>query len=127
MDISEEIKVDCNFRWGSCKRSTEESDITDTHQCKSGINHIGLHYCAYCGVVYLVKRVGIEYLALYADPPRFVPRRDDDVARWLKAWRDSFANPLDDRAQEIDAMLDDYRKHADTSTPLDAKIERGRM
>lgn len=57
---------------------------------------------------------------------RHEPKRGDDVERWLKAWRDSLGL-FDDRAQEIDLMLDDYREHADTGTPLGAEIERGRM
>lgn len=46
-----------------------------------------------------------------------IPRRDDDVASWLKARRDEgLADTIIWEA--IDTLLDDYRLHADTGTPL---------
>lgn len=51
-------------------------------------------------------------------------RRDDDVDRWLKRKR----NELDDYGwlaivrSAIEDLLDDYRLHADTGTPLDAEV-----
>ncbi len=52
-----------------------------------------------------------------------VPRRDDAVAAWLKAHRDEGDPGSGDegemRAYEVtDDLLDDYRLHADTGTPL---------
>jgi hypothetical protein len=45
-----------------------------------------------------------------------LPRRDDAVATWLKKWRDQ----RDPRPAHwvLDEMLDLYRLHADTGTPL---------
>jgi len=53
-----------------------------------------------------------------ADSARHRPRRGDDVDRWLKAWRDLHAAHA---WHVVDALLDDYRLHADTGTPLDAE------
>ena len=51
------------------------------------------------------------------------PRRGDDVATWLKKWRDQFPKRnkngfANERYQVLDDLLDDYRLHADTGTPL---------
>jgi hypothetical protein len=54
------------------------------------------------------------------------PMRDDDVARWLKRRRDE--NKRNGVLAEvcawvaIDDLLEDYREHADTGTPLDAEV-----
>jgi len=54
------------------------------------------------------------------------PRRGDDVDRWLKRWRDRYREdggewePIAYGA--IDDMLDDYRLHAGTGTPLDEEV-----
>lgn len=60
-------------------------------------------------------------------PPRREPRRDDDVDRWLKRTRDSLLALGSGRdtvlaAQAVDDLLNDYRLHADTGTPLDAEV-----
>lgn len=50
--------------------------------------------------------------------PEPLPRRRDQVERWLKAQRDAaYGQPL--QWETIDSLLDDYRLHADTRTPLD--------
>jgi len=54
------------------------------------------------------------------DKFRFRPSRNDDVEAWLRRWRDSFHDVEEWNA--INDMLDDYRAHADTGTPLDAVI-----
>jgi hypothetical protein len=56
---------------------------------------------------------------------RHEPRRDDDVARWLKRKRDEHVGrPSPDHLWHLlDGLLDDYRDHADTGTPLDAVVE----
>ncbi len=55
------------------------------------------------------------------------PRRDDQVAAWLKARRDQYKHGQTDEAVAIhyalDAALDDYRDHADTGTPLNQEIK----
>lgn len=122
MDTSEKNK--CYFRWGECSQGASGS-----HLCMSDPNHTGLHGCVDCGVVYLRKRPEVINLTFSdqpkAEPFRFQPMRGDEVERWLKVWRDHF--PDDEMRQTIDDMLEDYREHADTGTPLDAIIERGKM
>lgn len=56
-------------------------------------------------------------------PERHQPKRDDDVARWLKEWRDRF--PKGEECPEVDivhdainAMLDDYRARADCGATM---------
>lgn len=49
-------------------------------------------------------------------PARHQPRRGDDVEAWLKRWRGMLGGS---RWLAVDAMLDEYRLHADTGTPLD--------
>jgi hypothetical protein len=57
---------------------------------------------------------------------RHEPHRGDEVERWLTGWRDAF--PADGLGvhlivwQTIDDMVEDYRVHADTGTPLDAEV-----
>lgn len=46
------------------------------------------------------------------------PRRGDAVAEWLKAGRDQYP-PESNHYMAMDLLLDDYRLHADTGTPLD--------
>lgn len=123
--------TECLVEWGRCAARLGTSDFERKHRCgpKYRKDHEGLHTCAYCGVVYLKKREGISFSSLTPDSLlRFTPKRDDEVARWLKAWRDNFERGgTSDGWQVVDALLDDYREHADTGTPLDATIERGRM
>lgn len=53
-----------------------------------------------------------------------VPRRGDPVEQWLKARRD--AAVAWDAWHVIDGMLDRYRLHADTGTPLDRHVREGK-
>jgi hypothetical protein len=64
------------------------------------------------------------------------PRRDDEVAAWLKAKRNEWyvssqyrLTPSEARARTIytaiDDLLDDYRLHADTGTPLNEHVSDG--
>lgn len=53
-----------------------------------------------------------------------MPHRDDKVAAWLKEWRNRFKPDTDGPADEdaynvVDALLNDYRDHADLGIPLD--------
>ena len=77
-----------------------------------------------------VDRFHTHYIAGFRrmeDPPpggtgphRHTPRRDDDVAKWIKAARDASATgPEDDAWHVLDTLLDNYREHADTGTFLD--------
>ena len=51
------------------------------------------------------------------------PRRGDPVEAWIKTWRDKFTDTWGDSAYwSIDAMLDDYRLHADTGVPLESEV-----
>lgn len=57
------------------------------------------------------------------DPHR--PRRDDDVARWLKGRRDKHVNGDGDELPyywAIDSLLDEYRARADYGLTLDDDI-----
>lgn len=49
-----------------------------------------------------------------------LPARGDHVEAWLKAHRDRFADGFtrDPQWEALDQLLDDYRLHADTGTPL---------
>lgn len=61
-----------------------------------------------------------KYLLEQLDSHR--PNRDDDVAGWLKRQRDKYrrmGEVLESQIHlAIDDLLDDYRLHADTGTPL---------
>jgi len=50
-----------------------------------------------------------------------LPRRGDAVEAWLKTQRDR--HPRDSSWWVLDELLDDYRLHADTSTPLAEDVE----
>ncbi len=58
-----------------------------------------------------------------SEPERYIPARDDDFATWLKARRDDLldgygADCPPPAWHTVDALLDLYRLHADTATPL---------
>lgn len=51
-----------------------------------------------------------------------IPARGDAVEAWLKRQRDQLLDGYDSPSPEwhlLDRLLDDYRLHADTATPLD--------
>ena len=50
------------------------------------------------------------------------PERDDLVATWLKKWRDTYRTEKETYVA-IDDMLEAYRLHADTGTPLDEEVQ----
>lgn len=53
-----------------------------------------------------------------------IPARGDAIAQWLEAKRDQCIDqygPLP-AWYALDALLDDYRRHADTWTPLDQPL-----
>lgn len=62
-----------------------------------------------------------------------VPRRDSDVAAFIKRHRDRYdknsaasGKSMDFvRYRALDDLLDDYRLHADTGTPLDEEAFDG--
>jgi hypothetical protein len=63
----------------------------------------------------------------YQPPP--LPARGDAVEAWLKARRDEYLNAYG-RTPEwyaLDAVLDAYRLHADTGTPLREHLCEGRV
>lgn len=52
-----------------------------------------------------------------------VPHRGDEVATWLKAQRDATGKTEEGNIwYALDALLNDYRDHADTGTPLSLEI-----
>lgn len=57
--------------------------------------------------------------------------RGDEVEAWLKRRRDKFPKPdrywaeSDLQWSTLDDLLDAYREHADTGTPLSEEIEDG--
>lgn len=59
-------------------------------------------------------------------PARHQARRGDDVESWLKRDRDALLADSADWAQQaaavVDDLLEEYRLHADTGTPLDAEV-----
>lgn len=65
----------------------------------------------------------------YPAPAPHQPRRDDAVATWLKAQRDAqtdgYGRPP--AWYVLDGLLDAYRLHADTGTPLDQHVCEGRV
>jgi hypothetical protein len=50
--------------------------------------------------------------------PEPLPRRGDQFEQWLKAQRDLCIGHAG-TYNAVDGLLDDYRLHADTGTPLD--------
>jgi hypothetical protein len=73
----------------------------------------------------LVTRLSVEGEWVPADQepvlPTVPPRRGDAVEAWLKAQRDRWNRHGDSSEfwHEFDSILDEYRLHADTGTPLD--------
>lgn len=51
-------------------------------------------------------------------PPAVPPRRGDAIEAWLKAQRDEYEQRSSPQWQALDDLLDTYRLHADTGTPL---------
>ena len=49
------------------------------------------------------------------------PQRGSDVEAYIKRWRD-LAKPHSMIWYALDNMLDDYRLHADTGTPLTREV-----
>jgi hypothetical protein len=49
-------------------------------------------------------------------------RRGDAVEAWIKRQRDAFPEGTDGW-HDMDALLDDYREHADTGTPLTEDVQ----
>jgi hypothetical protein len=53
------------------------------------------------------------------------PRRGDEVEAWIKRYRDTHGDPADGYQSAwyaLDDLLDDYRDHADTGTPLGREV-----
>lgn len=51
------------------------------------------------------------------------PQRGDAVEAWIKARRDEYAGSADQPSRwALDDLLDDYREHADTGTPLGEEV-----
>lgn len=56
------------------------------------------------------------------EPPAMLPRRGDQFEQWLKQQRDQYSEAHDTQWDVIDGLLDQYRLHADTGTPLDQHV-----
>lgn len=54
-----------------------------------------------------------------------IPRRDDQVAAWIKRRRDAYDQQHDVQWDVLDELLDDYRLHADAGVPLDQHVCEG--
>lgn len=71
-----------------------------------------------------------EHFLRFRWPDKPQPRRDDDVAAWILRCRELYRQ-CDDRTNSvwhaIDAMLYDYHEHADTGTPLDREVQKGKI
>lgn len=72
-----------------------------------------------------VHRLGPVTVTLGAstDP---LPVRGDHIDQWLRAQRDKYQS-CDSQWDVIDTVLDHYRLHADTGTPLDEHVCEGRV
>lgn len=57
------------------------------------------------------------------DMTTYQPERGDAVEAWIKRHRDSYGSQVDDAWRVLDDLLDDYREHADTGTPLDREVQ----
>lgn len=57
-------------------------------------------------------------------PPHF-PERGDAIEAWLKEWRDRYDPEVHVQWHSLNQMLDEYRLHADTGTPLDEHVCEG--
>lgn len=55
------------------------------------------------------------------------PARGDDFEAWLKAQRDRYDERHDTEWDVLDGLLDRYRLHADTGTPLTEHVCEGRV
>jgi hypothetical protein len=76
------------------------------------------------GLVSVSRPVGFDLVK----EGRHIPRRNDDVVRWLKMWRDRY--PKDEVCPEIDiaydtvdAMLEDYKTRVDYGYTLTEHVE----
>lgn len=76
------------------------------------------------------QAAGLRRMADEAQPAGHQPRRGDAFEAWLKAQRDDYAS---DRANDhtmydaLDDLLDLYRLHADTGTPLGEHVCEGQV
>lgn len=62
--------------------------------------------------------IGSEPEFIFIEGQRHFPVRGDDVETWLRVWRGRYGQQYLDAFQVIDALLDDYRLHADTGASL---------
>jgi len=56
--------------------------------------------------------------------PHHEPHRNEDIANWIKRHRDVYWKNSR-KWTALDDLLDDYREHADTGTPLHFEVKRG--
>ncbi|NEA52371.1 hypothetical protein [Streptomyces sp. SID10815] len=61
------------------------------------------------------------------DPTSHQPRRGDEFERWLKSQRDEHRDTGNGVWTTLDNLLDQYRLHADTGTPLGEHVCEGRV
>lgn len=73
------------------------------------------------GLTRIYQRAAAKKVRQWANEERpeldVQPARDDAVATWLRAQRDEW-DQSDQEWSVLDNLLDDYRLHADTGTPL---------
>lgn len=99
-----------------CLAMSPTPDAHVPYGCEGAAGHEGEHH-ALRGAVTWEDDPDDESVRSYSTDTAPLPRRDDQVATWLKARRHAATNPTALRI--IENLLDDYRLHADTGTPLD--------
>jgi hypothetical protein len=74
-------------------------------------------------------RDGLKAAFESGEPVPHVPHRGSDVEAWIKEARDEYPKstgyPESPEWLALDGLLDDYRLHADTGTPLDSDEPMG--
>jgi|SRR5579859_3916211 len=73
-----------------------------------------------------LRHEGPSYLSKNVHEGWFRPKRGDDFERWLKWYRDQEPDGSDGYKSSlypvIDWLLDEYRLHCDTGTPLNEHV-----
>lgn len=81
------------------------------------------HYVLRFNEHHIMQMPAADFESCYLPIGTHLPRRGDDVEKWLKAKRDTYAHRRFEPSQAmiydaLDGLLDDYRLHCDTGTPL---------
>lgn len=71
----------------------------------------------------LERRRRFDATVVPIDVALFEPHRGDEVEAWIKRERDRYGEVLDLEWHALDDLLDNYREHADTGTPLHVDVQ----